>query len=138
MMSLYRSWYPTHESTPAASMASSISKPFSIVRHTGFSSSRCSPFCAASTYKGVQLVYEQNDFASGLFDLPEHGFQPVLELAPEFGAGDESAHVQCHDLLVLQTLRNVTANDTQRETFRNRRFPDTGLSNQNRIVLRPS
>jgi hypothetical protein len=42
----------------------------------------------------VQLVYEQDDAALGLFDLLQHGLEPLLKFAAVFCARDERAHVQ--------------------------------------------
>ena len=38
-------------------------------------------------------------------DLVEHGLEPIFELAAVLRAGDERAHVERDDLLVLQALR---------------------------------
>ena len=40
-------------------------------------------FGCAGTDEGVQLVDEEDDLAVGLFDLFEHGFEPVFELAAD-------------------------------------------------------
>ena len=58
-------------------------------------------FCGACSYKGVDLVDEQDDIAGRLFDLPQYRFQAVLELPAELAAGHEGAHIQCHDPAIL-------------------------------------
>ena len=50
----------------------------------------------------VHLVDEQDDAAGGRGDFGQHGLQPLLELAAIFRAGDQRAHVERHQLLVLQ------------------------------------
>ena len=68
-------------------------------------------------------------------DLGQHGLQPLLELAAIFRAGDQRAHVERHQLLVLQRLRHVAIDDAQRQPFGDRRLADAGLADQHRIVL---
>ena len=65
----------------------------------------------------------------------EHGLQPLLELAAIFRAGDQRAHVERHQLLVLQRFRHVAIDDAQRQPFGDRRLADAGLADQHRIVL---
>ena len=66
----------------------------------------------------------------------QHGLQPLLELAAIFRAGDQRAHVEREQLLVLQALRHVAVDDAQREAFDDGGLADAGLADQHRIVLR--
>ena len=66
----------------------------------------------------VHLVDEQDDAALGRGDLVEHRLQPLLELAAIFRAGDQRAHVEREQLLVLQALRHVAVDDAQRQALR--------------------
>ena len=52
----------------------------------------------------VHLVDEQDDGALRRGDLVENGLQPLLEFAAIFGAGDERAHVEGEQLLVLAAI----------------------------------
>ena len=54
---------------------------------------------------GVQLVDKQNDLALRVLDFLEHGFEPLFEFAAVLGAGDQRAHIERDDALVLQALR---------------------------------
>ena len=83
----------------------------------------------------VHLVDEQDDAAGGRLNLGQHGLQPLLELAAIFRAGNERAHVERHQLLVLETFRNVAIDDAQRQPLGDRRLADAGLADQHRIVL---
>ena len=65
----------------------------------------------------------------------EHRLQPLLELAAKFGAGDQRAHVERHQLLVLEALRHVAIDDAQRQALGDRGLADAGLADQHRIVL---
>ena len=65
----------------------------------------------------------------------KHRLQAILELAAILRAGDQRAHVERHDLLVLQALRHVAANDALREALDDRGLADAGLADQHGIVL---
>ena len=69
-------------------------------------------------------------------DFLEHGLQPLLELAAVLRAGDERAHVERDDLLVLQAFGHVLPDDPLRQPFDDGRLADAGLADQHRIVLR--
>ena len=83
----------------------------------------------------VHLVDEQDDAAGGRRDFRQHGLQPLLELAAIFRAGDQRAHVERHQLLVLQRLGHVAIDDAQRQAFGDRGLADAGFADQHRIVL---
>ena len=84
---------------------------------------------------GVQLVDEQDDLAFLLGEVVEHALQALLELAAELGAGDQRAHVEREDALVLQALGHLAIDDAQREAFDDRGLADAGLADQHRVVL---
>ena len=92
-------------------------------------------FGRAGADDGVELVDEQHDLPLGFGDLLEHRLQPLLELAAILGAGDERAHVEREDLLVLQPLGHVAADDPLRQPFDDGRLADAGLADQHRVVL---
>ena len=73
--------------------------------------------------------------AVGRGDFGEHGLQPLLELAAIFRAGDQRAHVERHQLLVLQRFGHVAIDDAQRQALGDRGLADAGLADQHRIVL---
>ena len=93
-------------------------------------------FGGAGADDGVQLVDEEDDLPFGLGDLLEDRLQPLLELAAILRAGDQRAHVEREDLLVLQPFGHVAADDPLREPFDDRRLADAGLADQHRVVLR--
>ena len=68
-------------------------------------------------------------------DLVEHGLQPLLELAAILRAGDQRAHVERQQLLVLQALRHVAVDDAQRQALDDGGLADAGLADQHRVVL---
>jgi molybdopterin biosynthesis enzyme len=63
--------------------------------------------------------------------------QALLELALHAGAGLQQAHVQRAQLHVLQARRHVAARDALREAFHHRGLADTGLADQDGVVLAP-
>ena len=93
-------------------------------------------FGRAGADDGVQLVDEQDDLALGVGDLLEHGLQPLLELAAVLRAGDQRAHVERDDALVLEAFGHVAADDALREPFDDGGLADAGLADEHRVVLR--
>ena len=68
-------------------------------------------------------------------DFVQHGLQPLLELAAEFGARDQRAHVQRHQPLVAQAFGHIAIDDAQRQAFGDGGLAHAGLADQHRIVL---
>ena len=93
-------------------------------------------FGLARAYDGVQLIDEEDDLALRLLDFVQHRFQPFLKFAAVFRTGNERAHIEGEDRLVLQTVRNIAAHDPLCQTFRDCRFADTGFADEHRVVLR--
>ena len=83
----------------------------------------------------VHLVDEQDDAAVRRRHLLQHGLEPLLELAAIFRAGDQRAHVEREQLLVLQAFRHVAVDDALRQALDDRGLADAGLADQHRIVL---
>ena len=86
------------------------------------------------TDERVQLVDEQDDVAAGL-DLLEHLLQALLEVTAVARAGDQGAQVEAVDLLVLERLRDVAADDRLGETLDAGGLAHAGLSDEHRVVL---
>ncbi len=93
------------------------------------------PFGLAGADDGVQFVDEQDNRALRLLHFLEHGLEPFLELAAILGAGDQRAHVEGDDLLVLEPLRHVAADDALGQALDDGRLADARLADQHRIVL---
>ena len=96
------------------------------------------PSRSARADQRVHLVDEQDDVALGALHLVEHGLEPLLELAAVFRAGDQAAHVERHQLAVLEAVGHVAVGDAQREAFGDRGLADAGLADQDRVVLGPA
>ena len=85
--------------------------------------------------QGVHFVDEEDDRALGGSDLVQHRLQPLLELASVLRAGDQRAHVQGEQLLVLQGLRYVAIDDAQGQALDDGGLADARFADQHRIVL---
>ena len=92
-------------------------------------------FRLARADQRVQLVDEEDDLAARRGDLRQDRLQPLLELAAIFRAGDERAHVERHQLLVLQALRHVAVDDAERQALGDGGLADAGLADQHGVVL---
>ena len=89
----------------------------------------------AGADQSVHLVDEQNDLALRRLDLAQHGFEPLLELAAIFGAGDQRAEIEGQHLLVLEALRHVALDDAVGQALDDGGLADARLADQHRIVL---
>ena len=83
----------------------------------------------------MHLVDEEDDRAFGGGGLVEHGLEPLLELAAILRAGDQRAHVERQQLLVLQAFGHVPVEDAQRQALDDGGLADAGFADQHGIVL---
>ena len=83
----------------------------------------------------MQLVDEQDDLAFLLREVIEDALQAFLEFAAELGAGDQRAHVEREDALVLESLRHLAVHDALGEALDDRGLADARLADQHGIVL---
>ena len=83
----------------------------------------------------VELVDEQDDVAA-LGDLLHHLLQALLELTAVLRARDERREVERVNLLPLQELGHLVRRDALREALDDCGLADTGLADQDRVVLR--
>ena len=84
----------------------------------------------------VQLINEQQDAPFAALDFRKHRLQALLELATELRAGNQAAHIQRENRLVLQRIRHVAAHDSLRQPFGDSGFADARFADQHRVVLR--
>ncbi len=89
----------------------------------------------AGAHDGVQLVDEQDNLPLRLLYLVEDGLQPLLKLAPVLGTGDQGAHVQGEDGLVLQGGRHVALDDPLGQALGDGGLAHAGLADEHRVVL---
>ena len=73
----------------------------------------------------------------GLFNLVHDGFEPFFELAPEFGAGDQSAHVQSQHAAALEGVGYVSSHDTGGQALDDGSLAHAGLADDHGVILLP-
>ena len=83
----------------------------------------------------MQLIDEENDLALALAHFLKDGFQTLLKLATVLGACDKGTHIQCEDLFIFQSLRDIPADDSLCQSLDRRRLADARLTDQNRVVF---
>ncbi len=83
----------------------------------------------------MQLVDEQHDLPVRLFDLLQHGLEPVFEFATILRARQHRAEVERDHPLVFEALRHVARGDAARQSFDDGGFAHAGLADQHGIVL---
>ena len=71
----------------------------------------------------------------GLLHVLEDGLEPLFELAAVLGAGDQRAHVERDDALVLEPFGNVAAHDALGEPFDDGGLADARLADEDRVVF---
>jgi hypothetical protein len=82
----------------------------------------------------VHLVDEQ-DAVTRRLDFFDDLFETLLKFATIFGAGDERSNIESEEALVLERLGYVARDDSLGETLDDGRLSDTGLPNEDGIVL---
>ena len=92
-------------------------------------------FGFARTHDGMQLIDEQNDLSIRLLDFVQHGFQTFLKFAPVFGTGNQCAHIQRENGLILQGLGNILLHNPLGQALGNGGFTNAGLTNEDRVIL---
>ena len=83
----------------------------------------------------MQLVDEEDDLALRVRHGLEHRLEPLLELAAILGAGDQRAHVERHDALLLQALGHVPPHDPLGQPLHDRGLADARRADQHGVVL---
>ena len=91
----------------------------------------------ARAHESVDLVYEQDDVATGP-DLLEDLLQPLLEVTAVPGPGHQGAEVEGVQLLVLQGLGHLALDDLLGEAFHHGGLANARLADQHRVVLGPA
>jgi hypothetical protein len=86
----------------------------------------------------VHLVDEEDDLPLGGGDLVQHGLQPLLELAAVLRAGDEQAHVERQQALVLQAFGHVAVDDALGQALHDGGLAHARFADQHGVVLGPA
>ena len=83
----------------------------------------------------MNLVDEGHDLTFGLLDFFEDCLQAFLEFTAVLCACDHGAQVQTDEGLAAQRFGHVAGNHALRQAFHDGGLTDTGLTNQNGVVL---
>ena len=92
-------------------------------------------FRLTSTNHRVDLVNEKDNLAFLLSQFIQYCFEALFELTAKLCSSNERPHIKCQDLLVLQTLRHFSINDSLRESFNDCSFTNTRFPDQQRVIL---
>src|SRR5947208_350461 len=85
---------------------------------------------------GLFLVRrERTCMTRSISDLLEDLLQPLLEVTAVAGTGDQRAEVEGVELLVLQGLRDLAADDLLGQALDDGGLADAGLADEHRVVL---
>ena len=96
------------------------------------------PFRLARPHNEMQLVDEHEDAAFGLLDFLKHRLEPLLEFTPVLRAGDERAHVQRKQRLVLEAFRHIALEDALRQAAHDGGLAHACFADKHRVVLGPA
>ncbi len=92
-------------------------------------------FGCARADQGRQLIDKQNDLPGGIFDLFQHGLEPVFEFPAIFGPSEHGAQIEGDHAFVLQCLRNVAGDDALGQAFHDGGLAHTRLADEHGIIL---
>ena len=87
------------------------------------------------TDKRVDLVYEQDDIATGA-DLLEYLLESFLEITAIARTGNECAEVQCVDVLIGECVWHGAVNDLASKSLDDGSLAHTRLPDEHWVVLR--
>ena len=90
----------------------------------------------AGTDQRVNLIDEEQNLALARNDLLHDGLQSLLELALILRAGNQRTHVERVNHLRLEVLGHVAVDNTVGNALGDGRLAHTGLTDQDRVVLR--
>ncbi len=84
---------------------------------------------------GVQFIDKEDHAPVRLRDLLDDGFEPIFEFPAVLRAGDQGAHVERHQRLVLESLGDVSRDDAVRNPFDDGCLSDAWFADKHGIVL---
>ena len=91
--------------------------------------------CLSGADHRVQLIDEKNDLAFLLGEITQYTLEALLEFSAEFSAGDQRAHIERENTLVLQALGHLAVDDALRQAFHDGGLAHARFTNEDRIVL---
>ena len=91
-------------------------------------------FRCACPHHRVQLIHKQDGVALPA-DLFQQVFQPLLKIAPVFGARHQAGHVQTEQPAALQCIRHPACGNPLGQRFGQRGFAHPRLAHQTGVIL---
>ena len=106
-------------------------------REGGFEHVACvhRAFGLAGTNHGVDLVNKHNRAAFVFGHITEHALEALFELTPIFRTGQQGGEIERQHALFLKPLGYGAVDNPLRKPFDNRRFTDTGFTDQHRVIF---
>ncbi len=86
----------------------------------------------------MKLVDKEDHLPTRVAHLLDHRLEPIFKLAAKLRSRDQRPHVERADPLVFQALRYVTRHNPLRQPFGDGGLADARLSDQHRVVFRPT
>ena len=93
------------------------------------------PLGRAGSDNGMQFVDEEDDLPFARGNFFEERFEALLEFAAEFCPGNHRADIHGHQLLVLERLGHIPADNAAGQTFDDGRFAHPGFADEHRVVF---
>ena len=84
----------------------------------------------------MKLVDKGDDLPVRALDFFENSLQALLEFTAVFRACHHQCQVESNKRLILQGCRDITRDNTLSQPFNNRGLTHTGLTDEDRVVLR--
>ncbi|GKT53857.1 ATP-dependent Clp protease ATP-binding protein subunit ClpB [Colletotrichum tofieldiae] len=86
----------------------------------------------------VDLVDEEDNHLLGILNLLQNTLHPLLKLSAVLASGHQGADVERQQLAGLQVVGHIAVDDALGETFDDGSLTDSGLTDEDGVVLRPA
>ena len=83
----------------------------------------------------MQFINKQDNLAFAVLHILQNCLQTFLKLTTVFGACYQCPHIQGKNLLILQSFRHISADNTLCQSFNYCCLTDTRFTDQHRIIL---
>ncbi len=92
------------------------------------------PFGGTGTNEGMHFINHQDDVA-GRADFIHDLLKALFKLTPILGTGHKQANIEGNNALITQNIGCIALDDALGQTFGDRGFTHTGLTDQNWIIF---
>ena len=91
--------------------------------------------CLTGSDDQMKLIDEEDDLTLALLHFFENGFETFLEFTTVLRTCNQGSHIQGKNLLILQSFRDITCDDSLCQAFDRCCLTDTRLTDQYWVVL---